>query len=43
MVTRNKMAAKVRSIILKSLVVGELVFMIGSYRVWHKMNTNQGI
>ena len=32
-----------RKLVVKGLIVGEVVFLIGSYRVWHQMNTNQGI
>ena len=28
---------------LKAAVVGEVVVVVGSYRVWHQMNTDRGI
>jgi len=35
------MATNTRSMIIKGLILGEVVFLVGSYRVWHQMNTNQ--
>jgi len=29
--------------LLKAAIVGEVVVVVGSYRVWHQMNTDRGI
>jgi len=29
--------------LLKAAIVGEVVVVVGSYRVWHQMNTERGM
>ncbi|XP_065058233.1 protein CEBPZOS-like [Rhopilema esculentum] len=34
------MASRTR-LIVRTFVVAEVIFLVGSYKVWHQMNTNQ--
>jgi len=29
--------------VAKAVVLGEMVLLLGAYRVWHQMNTSRGI